>query len=97
MASERISLLKNDHMLTSYPTNESSFPLSSKEEKRLAPPDCAVNITPDDRSVQITETVSLDPSDPQALLSTLERTLFLLKTQVNAAATTTTAERPETK
>ena len=92
---ERAALLKHDHMLASYPINESSPPPPSEEE-RLVSSNCAVNISPGDR---ITESVSLDdPSDTQALLSTLERTLFLLKTQVEKQnSDTKSKQRPEEK
>lgn len=88
--SERSALLKSsDHMMATFPGNTLSPAPSTVEAEncnvQLLRGDGAVNFSPDEcqRSSHFIETVSLDSSNPQELLATLERTLFLLKNQVN--------------
>ena len=69
--SEHSSLLENDHMLSTYPG--------------ATPKDGAVNSVSADtqRSLRFSDSIIVDPDDPEALLSVLEKTVFLLKRQVD--------------
>lgn len=67
-------------MMTSYP---GATPSGSEGTAPLS--DGAVNVVPADteRSYRFSDSVLVDPEDPQALLSALEKTIVLLKRQVD--------------